>query len=459
MRQFVQLVIAFGFVLGASGSVVIRDRTVDEFRKYAAGKLSGLTDARLDEIVKRVDADSDGTVTDEEFAKHVRIFRDVMNGPEPWRTNLAKARAAAKETGKPLLVYFRAEWCAPCKQFEQKLLPDDEVQNSLAGFVLVRIDIDEDKDTAEAYDVTAIPTFVLEGSDAKEVDRQAGASKKSLFELLSKRPEPSKQTRAGVNRPLRLRVLSYNIHHGEGVDKRLDLDRIAAVIKSAKPDIVALQEVDKKCKRSGDIDQPAELARLTKMNVVFEKNINLGTGEYGNALMTRFPIDSKVNHKLPSFENGEQRGLLDVMLKVPGGSLRFLATHFDHRKPSDERHASAKAVNKLLALKPDQPTLLAGDLNAGPNSDTVKSLLKQWTQANKKPSPTVPVSAPARQIDYVLAAPKPRWKTIETRVLDEAVASDHRAILAVLELTPSSIDKPTSKPKPAKTKSKTKTAR
>ena len=231
MRQFVQLAIAFGFVLFASGSTVTKDRTVDEFRKYAAGKLSGRNDARLDEIVKRVDADSDGTVTDQEFAKHVKIFRDVMKGPEPWRTNLARARVAAKETGKPLLVYFRADWCAPCKQFEQELLPDEEVQNALAGFVLVRIDIDEDKDTAEAFDMSAIPTFVLEGSNAKEVGRQAGASKKSLFKLLSKRPGPSNEPRAAsVNRPLRLRILSYNIHHGEGVDGRLDLDRIAARI-------------------------------------------------------------------------------------------------------------------------------------------------------------------------------------------------------------------------------------
>ena len=78
--------------------------------------------------------------------------------------------------------------------------------------------------------------------------------------------------------PTRLRVLSYNIHHAEGVDRKLDVDRIAGVILSIKPDLVALQEVDQKVKRTGSVDQPAVLARLTEMNVVFGANIELQGG-------------------------------------------------------------------------------------------------------------------------------------------------------------------------------------
>src|SRR5690606_78873 len=65
-------------------------------------------------------------------------------------------------------------------------------------------------------------------------------------------------------KPLRLRVLSYNIHHGEGIDGKLDLERIAKVILAVKPDLVAVQEVDQNTERADKIDQPAELARLTK---------------------------------------------------------------------------------------------------------------------------------------------------------------------------------------------------
>jgi endonuclease/exonuclease/phosphatase family metal-dependent hydrolase len=64
--------------------------------------------------------------------------------------------------------------------------------------------------------------------------------------------------------PVRLRVLSYNIHHAEGVDRKLDVERIAAVIQSVKPDLVALQEVDRNVKRTGGVDQPSAEPLATK---------------------------------------------------------------------------------------------------------------------------------------------------------------------------------------------------
>ena len=60
----------------------------------------------------------------------------------------------------------------------------------------------------------------------------------------------------------KLNVLTYNIRHGAGMDGKIDLERIAAVIRKAKPDIVALQEIDKNCKRSGSVDIAAELGRM-----------------------------------------------------------------------------------------------------------------------------------------------------------------------------------------------------
>ncbi|MEZ6125794.1 MAG: endonuclease/exonuclease/phosphatase family protein [Planctomycetaceae bacterium] len=103
--------------------------------------------------------------------------------------------------------------------------------------------------------------------------------------------------------PAQLRVLSYNIHHAEGVDRKLDLERIAKVIPSVKPDVVALQEVDQNVKRTGSIDQPEKLARLTEMNVIFGANIELQGGHYGNAVLSRFPIARHKNHLLPNIDN------------------------------------------------------------------------------------------------------------------------------------------------------------
>ena len=74
-----------------------------------------------------------------------------------------------------------------------------------------------------------------------------------------------------------------------GVDRKLDVPRIARVIKSVKPDLVALQEVDNKAGRSGRVDQATELARLTGMRPVFGANIPLQGGHSGNAILSRFP--------------------------------------------------------------------------------------------------------------------------------------------------------------------------
>src|SRR5215203_4845815 len=81
--------------------------------------------------------------------------------------------------------------------------------------------------------------------------------------------------------------------------------------------------------------------------------------------------------------------------------------------------------------------LLAGDFNATPESPAMKSILMDWADtAAGREFFTIPAGAPRRKIDYVLCRPAARWRVIETRALDEAVASDHRPVLAVLELQP-----------------------
>ncbi len=234
-----------------------------------------------------------------------------------------------------------------------------------------------------------------------------------------------------------LRVLCYNIHHGEGVDRKLDLKRIAELISSLDPDIVALQEIDKKTSRTEKVDQAAELAKLTKMNFVFGGNIQFGGGDYGNALLSPHKIKSSKNHALPLFDDGEQRGVLEVELKIANlkQPLRFLATHLDHRRPDRERIASAKMINQLIEKQKEGLSFLAGDMNDVIGSETLKTLDKQWTRANQKPVPTVPVDKPTRQIDFILSRKGDAAKAIEFQVLDEAIASDHRAVFAVFEIT------------------------
>ena len=131
-----------------------------------------------------------------------------------------------------------------------------------------------------------------------------------------------------------LKVLSYNIHHAAGTDGKLDLPRIAEVIRSVNPDVVSLQEVDQQARRSNSVDQPSELAKLTGMRVLFAENIPLQGGSYGNVILTRFEIESKDHRLLPNHNKGEQRGLLRSKLRWQSKGrtevrFNFTATHFE----------------------------------------------------------------------------------------------------------------------------------
>lgn len=240
-----------------------------------------------------------------------------------------------------------------------------------------------------------------------------------------------------------VRVLSYNIHHGEGTDGRIDLGRLADVILATRADIVALQEVDRGAARTAGVDQAAELARLTGLGMEFGQTIPLQGGQYGNAVLSRWPIRQATNRALPNPAGGEARAVLAVETVAPNGeSITVLATHFHHTEDEANRVASAEA---LLALFPaeagpgprDAPMLLVGDLNATPDSRPLALLLASWFVAGAADlAPTGPAAEPRRKIDYVLYRPSGRWRVIESRVVAEPVASDHRPVLAVLELRP-----------------------
>ena len=127
-----------------------------------------------------------------------------------------------------------------------------------------------------------------------------------LFVLLV----PSARTASSANFKKTLRIMTYNIHVGVGMDKKLDLKRIADVINKEKPDLVGLQEVDRGVKRTEGKDEIAELAALTRMDYAFAHNLDFQGGQYGVAILSRFLLKN-VDHRM--FENkreAERRGML-----------------------------------------------------------------------------------------------------------------------------------------------------
>lgn len=203
-----------------------------------------------------------------------------------------------------------------------------------------------------------------------------------------------------------LRIMTFNIHHGEGIDGRLDLARIAKVITDAKADIVGLQEVDRGVERTQRRDILKELADLTGMRFAFGKNIDLQGGDYGNALLTRFPIVSEGNRHLELVGGGEQRGVLQTVLDVDGRRVLVLTTHFDHRRDSAQRPRSAEEMRDMAAQWGDGPLVLLGDFNDVPGSQAYETLTNvatdAWRVAGKDEGYTIPVETPTRRIDWIL---------------------------------------------------------
>lgn len=253
-------------------------------------------------------------------------------------------------------------------------------------------------------------------------------------------------TAATAELPSEIRVITYNIHHGEGTDGKIDLPRIAKVLLAERPDVVALQEVDQNTRRSGGVDQPAELARLTSMSVVFGRNIDYDGGGYGTAVLSRLPVRASESVKLKSFyastpEHAEQRAVQVIELGEPASpSLLFLCTHLDYRPKDDERFNSAVTINDLMRKRGDVPAIIAGDFNAMPESRVIREFAKEWeivgyigdTDKRQANLLTFPSAKPSRWLDYVMVRPAAQWQVVESRVLEEPVASDHRPVLAVL---------------------------
>lgn len=234
-----------------------------------------------------------------------------------------------------------------------------------------------------------------------------------------------------------VRVLSYNILHGATINNDFDLERIASVIRMAQPDLVALQEVDFKTERAHKLDLATELGYRTGMAPLFARAMEYDGGEYGEAILSRYTYIKTVNNALPHAPNHEPRAALEVIVNIPSGDeIVFIGTHLDHTRDQSDRIAQTKRINDLFSAY-TIPTILAGDLNSTPDSEPMRKLLQYWTDASAHdPQPTFPSSNPDRRIDYVLFLPADRWRVIETRVIDEKIASDHRPLLVVLELLP-----------------------
>lgn len=250
---------------------------------------------------------------------------------------------------------------------------------------------------------------------------------------------------AAPRKDFELAVLSYNIHHGEGEDGRLDLGRIAAEIRASGADVIGLQEVDRHWgARSDWADQAAVLAELLGYHVAYGANLDqdppAGATErrqYGTAILSRYPIVAAENVPLTSIayptRPTEQRGLLRATIAVRGSFVQVWNTHLDHQR-SEQRISQ---VREILALVEDpvRPTILTGDLNAVPESPEMVLLRSRFADSfrelGRDDAYTYPATGPDRRIDYVLHAGTVRALSGEVR---ETQYSDHLGVLTRVQV-------------------------
>lgn len=240
-----------------------------------------------------------------------------------------------------------------------------------------------------------------------------------------------------------MRVATYNIHHGVGLDGRLDLERIARVLDRERPDLVGLQEVDRHFSpRSGHADQGQWLAERLGMTVVFGANMDLdppGPGRprrgYGAAVLSRYPVESRAHRLFARTAGTEQRGLVSVRVNVSGRPVAFGTTHLEHTS----RGLRRRQVGEVLEQLADGPAsaVVVGDLNATARSPEVRVLLgtlrDAWA-AGRGDGYTHRTERPRRRIDYVLHTPD---LVAERAYVVGGDGSDHLAVVADLSFAES----------------------
>ena len=223
------------------------------------------------------------------------------------------------------------------------------------------------------------------------------------------------------------RIMSYNIHHGRGMDSIVDIERIGELIIDLQPEVVGLQEVDSMVSRSGNIDIMQLLSKQTGMHATFGYSILHDGGKYGNGMLTREKPLAVSKIALPGAREARTALIVEMEKYV------VINTHLS--LDEEERVTSVEIITDA-AKKLDKPVFLLGDLNATPDSPPLEILKKEWQILSNPKHPTSPSINPRRTIDYVLGyvAKGQTYAKHNAQVIDEEVASDHRPLFVDVRL-------------------------
>lgn len=244
-----------------------------------------------------------------------------------------------------------------------------------------------------------------------------------------------------IRPPQIVRVMQFNIHAGISRFGGLGLARIAAEIQAAHPDVVSLNEVDNGTTRSDRIDEAAYLGMATGMHAVYGPNLmRYDGGRFGNAILSRFPVVSSHNSRLPRTPRTEPRGLLEADLRIGDQTVAFFSVHLTqgHVRGAAERVSQAEAAARIVHAT-RRPVIVSGDLNSRPTDLPVRILRQYLLDAQEQGGTglglTVPEGDPQNRIDYILYDNHFGILPGSTQVLPSG-SSDHRSVWTELVLRP-----------------------
>jgi endonuclease/exonuclease/phosphatase family metal-dependent hydrolase len=242
------------------------------------------------------------------------------------------------------------------------------------------------------------------------------------------------------------RLLTYNVHRCLGVDKKLDVARIADVIAEQSPDIVCLQELDVRRARTGHVDQCAHLAERLAMAFHFNPALAVESELYGDALLTPWPETLVRKGALPTVRGIpglEPRGAVWAAVQIDGARLNVINTHLG-LVPREQRLQAAALVGTDWLGAPEAvgPTILCGDFNATSITRPYQTLVRRLDDAQRrlglKPSlKTFPSTFAAIRIDHVFVSPEIRVTGVSVPNSPLArAASDHLPLVVDFEIDP-----------------------
>ncbi|KFD23073.1 endonuclease/exonuclease/phosphatase family protein [Yokenella regensburgei] len=248
-----------------------------------------------------------------------------------------------------------------------------------------------------------------------------------------------------------LKVVTYNM----AAARVGELSEVAKAIKSLNADLISLNEVDVNTERSGKVDQVNELAKLTGMHGAFGKAIDFEGGQYGVAILSKYPVEKQQVFKLPSGD-GEQRVLLMVQVRKPGLAepVLFMTTHLDWQENPALRQQQIREINSISIGSTDSDVseiasrikILAGDFNDVEGSVVLNELQRYWNPVlvQGKDMRTWPAANPALDLDHLFTFKGQRWAVESLTVPNQSpewnninwpATSDHVPVVAELKLT------------------------